>query len=293
VLAQIERSAEPSNSSYTRLVSRAERPGTSGPDQTRSGLGLRAATCAMVRSQVAAAGPFTPSCPNSCSAATILSASSLCPITDLRDTAEGEAPRTPDSSAFASLSRRCDGRLNSAPVTGQPEKMPHPGRRALVRPVPDRGNRFAFRRKSRLPRRSRDMRRHEANGFRGSCPAHAERRLDHWSTAHSFSAPAPDGSRNAALVAQGRQGSPPRQGFPCKGVCRTAGPSSPRRCAHVWNWQDSRSAQSAFDSWEHQTGQATESWPIRTRATELKPITGHARANFVDDAFSGSTGRTG
>jgi hypothetical protein len=37
----------------------------------------------------------TPSCPSSSNAAKILSASSLCPITDLRDAAEGEAPRTP------------------------------------------------------------------------------------------------------------------------------------------------------------------------------------------------------
>jgi len=78
------------------------------------------------------------------------------------------------------------------------------------------------------------MRRHEANDFLGSCPAGAGRKRDHWSTAHSFSAPEPDGPQSAAPVEQGRQGSPPRQGFPCKGVCRIAEPSQQPTASTCW-----------------------------------------------------------
>ncbi len=59
MLAQTERSAEPSSSSYTRRVSRACRPGISGPDHTRSGLGVREVASSTVRIQAAAAGPET------------------------------------------------------------------------------------------------------------------------------------------------------------------------------------------------------------------------------------------
>jgi hypothetical protein len=156
--------------------------------------------------------------------------------------AEGEGARRPDSSALANLSRRCDGRSSNASIMGQPEKMQRPGRRALVRPAPGRGSRSAFHMKSRLPRRSRDMRRRGASGFLGSYQARAERRLGHSSTAHSFSAPAPDDPQDAAPAEQARQGFPPHRGFPCKGVCQSAGPPRPHRSVPVSSLRDSRSA---------------------------------------------------
>src|SRR5262249_36543456 len=71
---------------------------------------VRAATRAMSRSQAAAAGPFTPSFPSSTSAAAMPSASSLRPITDFSDAAEGGSPSTPDASAVACRGDVTEGR---------------------------------------------------------------------------------------------------------------------------------------------------------------------------------------
>jgi hypothetical protein len=104
VLAQIDRSAPPSNSSYTRLVSRACKPGT--PDHKRSGFGARASVRAMARSKTAAAGPEIPIRPSSSSDAMRFSGPSRLPSTESRVVGLGVGPRRPDSSALASRSRR-------------------------------------------------------------------------------------------------------------------------------------------------------------------------------------------
>jgi hypothetical protein len=102
--------------------------------------------------------------------------------------------------------RRENGRLSWNSL-----KMPRPGCRALARPMPARGSHSPFHRKSRLPRRSRDKRRRAASGFQDSYPARAERRSDRSSTAHSFSALAPDDPQDGALADKAKAASRDRQ----------------------------------------------------------------------------------
>ena len=176
-------SADPTSSSYTRRVSRACRPGTSGPDQTRSGCGTAATARAAVRVPRRRQVRGIPSR----SAAAERHGRCGClrpPPRAARTAAPDMARRAARLERPASRSRRCAGSSSNGSIMGRAgEECGVAGPRASARRARGRGSRCASRTRSRRPARSRGRRRRGASAPPCSRPAHAGRRSDRWSTA--------------------------------------------------------------------------------------------------------------